>query len=275
MLHGSLRGPFSRSRGAPGPAPTQAETTSWQAQVVTNGGAVSAARFTIVNNFIAAEKAAGNWALTDDYWGLWAEDTIGALTSLKQRRLGGSFGAPSFVPSRGYTFDGATNYVNTLFVPSTMAVAMTGTNMRIAVYERSDSAAGHSAGGTNDLTGQNLLILARGGSFVPAFLNSNQANLVLPVATSLGFAAVSRAGSVNANGYKNGIGLTPVALTTPGSALPSFAVFIGARNGSGTAVNFRATSTGLLCVGAPLSATQEQAQYNNVQTWATAIGAQV
>jgi hypothetical protein len=119
MLHGRIR-PFSRTRGAPGDAPTQSETTSWQAQVVTNGGAVSAARFIIVNNFIAAEKAAGTWALTDDYWGLWAEDTIGARPR-QQRRMGGTL-APRPRAARGYTFDGATNYMNTPYVPSTMVV---------------------------------------------------------------------------------------------------------------------------------------------------------
>jgi hypothetical protein len=39
-------------------------------------------------------------------------------------------------------------------------------------------------------------------------------------------------------------------------------------------VNFSAASAGFVAVGATLTAA-ERAQYNSVQTWATAIGAQV
>jgi hypothetical protein len=73
---------------------------------------VSAARFIIVNNFIAAEGRR-TWALTDDYGG-WGRDTIGALTSLSNCAWAGR-SARRRSCHRVATFDGATNYMNTLF----------------------------------------------------------------------------------------------------------------------------------------------------------------
>ena len=64
-----------------------ADVLSWRDAVVANGGSVSLARQIVVDQFVFSEKEAGNWALTDDYLGLWAENAAQALTSLKQRRL--------------------------------------------------------------------------------------------------------------------------------------------------------------------------------------------
>jgi hypothetical protein len=277
MLHGSLRGPFSRTRGAPGPAPTQAETTSWQAVVVTNGGTVSAARFTVVNNFIAAEKAAGTWALTDDYWGLWAENAPQALTSLKQLRLATVVAAPAFTADRGYVFDGTTQYINTGFVPSTHAVAMTGTNLRVAVYERTNVDASTVAAGTTLSSSAILWNIPRVNVNLVGRINcTGQASFGLPVADSRGYSVLSINGTLfsNTNGYKNGMALVLAGSGTMGSGLATAALFIGAANNAGPAL-IRASALGLVAIGAALTPAQEAAQYSCVQAWATAVGAQV
>jgi hypothetical protein len=275
------RGPFRRTQGGFANAATQAETTSWQAQVVTNGGAVSAARFTIVNNFIAAEKAAGTWALTDDYWGLWAEDTIGALTSLKQLRMGGSFAAPSFVPSQGYTFDGATNYVNTLFVPSTHTLVMTASNMRLAIYERTNVSGANVAAGAVNVAGlqPGIWLGCRTGALTLSRPNvGTNIQFTLPVSDSRGYTTCSLNGTLltNINNYKNGAALVySSGSPTFQATLPTTSLYIGGANLNNVLNVPRPASVGLVAIGATLSAAQEQAQYNNVQAWATAIGAAV
>ena len=246
----------------------------WRDAVVTNGGTVSAGRLAIVSVFVSSEKASGAWALTDDYWGLWAESEIQALTSLKQLRLAVATNSPTFTTDRGYVFNGTTQYINTGFVPTTHGVALTGLRTRIAVYDRTNvSSAGISAGAvTSGVVA--VRISTRNGANTIARVTSGDATLALPASNSQGFTAVSRDNSTTINGYKNGVALTPVVVAV-GSTLPAFALYIGCANNSGTAASFRAAATGLVAIGGPLSATQELAQYNAIQAWATSVGAQV
>jgi hypothetical protein len=254
-----------------------AAVVAWRIAV----GAVSSQRLQLISDFIAAEKASGAWDLTDDYWVLWGENETQALTSLKQRRVATAVNSPTFTASRGYAFNGTTNYINSGCVPSTAKVAMTGTNVRIGFYERTDLASttavsvGVGGGGSSIFQG----ISRSAGNFVLSRLNGNAAiGYTLPVVTGLGYTAVSRNGNtVDDNvAYKNGVALV-FASGTPTfiGVLPTNAIYIGAHDNFGTASSFRATSMGLVCVGASLSAAQELAQYTAVQAFATAIGAQV
>jgi hypothetical protein len=257
------------------PAVIDVDVVTWVAAVVTNGGAVSAGRRAIVSNFVTAEKAAGTWTLTDDYWALWGEDTIQALTSLKQRRMGISVSAPSFVPDRGYTFNGTSNYVNTGFIPATHCVAMTGTDQRLASYEVSAvGTTGHCAGTAAGTSSSYILQSRTTSSFMAAALGHAVISTVTSIPTPVGFSAASRAdGGTTVNTYKNGVFFEAMTAVAPGNILtPTFPLFIGCRNNAGVPATFSDRAIGLVCSGAPLSAAQEQAQYNNVQAWASALG---
>lgn len=262
-----LRGPFEGS--------TDLDALLWRNAVVANGGTVSAGRLDIVSAFIVTEKASGCWALTDDYWGFWAENEIQALTSLKQRRLATAVNSPTFTADRGYAFNGTTQYLDTGFIPSTHAVAMTGTNLRIGVYERTNVGAnGVAAGAYNSVTQSVMLTPRISGNITRARLNSSDGETGATITDSRGLKAAQRNGTAYA-AYNNG---SPLALSTPsstGSNLPTVDIYIGAYNNAGSAAGFRAVSTGFAVVGGPLSDAQELAQYNAVQAWATAVGAQV
>lgn len=250
----------------------------WRDAVVTNGGTVSAARLTIVNDFIRAEKACGAWALTDDYWALWGENEAQALTSLKQRRLASTVNSPIFTADRQYDFDGITNYINTGFIPSTHGVSYTGGNQRLAVYERTNVGVSAYTAGTRVGTASSIALVARGSTSMTALLNNTagSGSFVLSVADSRGLKAVSRAGGTTALGYERGVRLTDVTgLTIGGSSGPSVSLAIGCLNSGGTPVSFRAASVGFVAIGGPLSDAQEAAQQTNVQQMATAIGANV
>lgn len=249
----------------------------WAATVATNGGSVSRARLKIVSKFITKEKAAGNWALTDDYWPLWGEDAPGALTSLKQLRLATVTAAPTFTVDRGYAFDGATNYIDTGFIPSSMAVAMTGSNMRIAVYERTNITTTSVAAGTNDSTTKNLFIRPRtGASATTGGLDADgTAVYASSVTDSRGLTAISRTAATVFEGYKNGVSTGTVVPASNATVLPTRTTLLGVLNNVGTPASFRACSLGFVSVGASLTAAQELAAYSNVQAWATAIGANV
>lgn len=268
-----------RTYGAPVAAVSmsvEGETAAYAAAVVANGGTVSDARVAILNTFIRTEKASGAWALTDDYWGLWAENEAQALTSLKQLRLATVVAAPTFTADAGYAFNGTTQYINTGFIPSTHGINCTGTNQRIGVYERTNVTSAGISAGTVDAAVRALNITARNSGNATVRLNNAGTTFALSVADSSGLKASSRAdGGTTVKFFDRGVKLTDGTATTPGSVAPTRVIYVGANNNAGTAASFRASSVGFVVVGGPLSDAQELAQYNAVQAWATAVGANV
>ncbi len=268
---------LNRVRGGVGRA-FDADVLSWEAAVVAAGGSVSLARRIVVDQFVFSEKASGAWALTDDYWGLWAENAVQALVSLKQRRTASTVNTPAFTADRHYAFDGAASYINTGFVPGTHGINYTGASQRIAAYERVNLASSGAAAGARTGTSSSISISPRNAGSLTGSTNhtAGAVNFILSPADSRGFKAISRAGGTTALGYDRGVRLTDVTgLTIGGSSAPTVALFIGAFNSSDTPVSFRAASIGLVAIGGPLSDVQELAQHNAVQAWATSIGANV
>jgi hypothetical protein len=243
-----------------------------------NGGDVTAARRSIVETFVAAEKASGAWDLTDDYWALWAENAPQALTSLKQRRLATATAAPTFTIDRGYVFNGTTQFINTGFIATSHAVAMAVNSNRIAYYERADLLANNYACGASAASNAAMTLRPRATSTIAvAQVATSAANFTI-AATSLGYLAASRSGATAADclAYKNGAVLVrAVDPSAFGVALPNVRFYIGGYNSGDTLTTPRATSAGFMAVGAALSAAQELAQYNAVQAWATSVGANV
>ncbi len=255
-----------------------ADVLSWEAAVIANGGTVSLARRIIVDQFVFSEKASNAWSLTDDYHGLWGENAAQSLTSIKQRRLATATNSPTFTADRGYTCDGVTNYIDTGFVASTHAIAMTENSAHLEVYERTNVSGNNSAAGTLSTSAKYLAIRPRsaGGAFIYSI--STPATYTLPVATSLGLTQGGRNGTLvtDVYGAKNGVDMVRTAdPTVMGTLLPDFSLILGAHNNAGTPASFRATSLGFISYGAALSGAQRLARYNAVQAWATAVGAQV
>lgn len=269
-----------RSIGAPVAAMVgDPDVLAYAAAVVANGGTVSTARYPILTAFIGAEKAAGLWALTDDYMGLLGENATQALTSLKQRRLATVSGTPTFTADRGYAFNGTDNHVDTGFVPGTHAVAMTATSIHAEAYEITNvNAANATTLGCNSGSNRTIGVRPRDGSTAQGFGGSAVGTFTLSSADSRGLTQMGRNGSLvtDCYGAKNGVDLTrSVDPAGVGASLPSHSFFIGAANNSGTAGQRRAGSVAYVAWGAALSQSQRLARYTNVQAWATAVGANV
>jgi len=241
------------------------------------GGSASSGLRSLANTFIRAEKSAGTWQLTDDYWVLCAESAAQALVSWKQRRTATVTSAPTFTTNAGYAFDGLANFINTGFIASSHAVALTGTSQRLAVYERTNVTANTDAAGCQTTSTSRMEIRPRNGTAAAGLLNSTTApTFTLGASDSRGYTAISRSGGATTmSAYKNGVALTDATGLTVGTSLPTHALYIGANNNAGTAASFRASTVGLVAIGAPLSAGGELAQYNNIQAHMTAIGANV
>lgn len=250
----------------------------WARDVVANGGTVSEARAAIVRTFVAAEMGVGNWGLADDYWANWAENEAQRRTSLKQRRLVTPVNAPTFTVDRDVTYDGLSSYDDTGFIPAQHALAWTLGNVRWAAYERTNVGTNTNVMGTTSLNAGGSVFRPRSTTNTLVTQLGSGTATFSSVTNSQSLTAVSRAGNgTTVKAYKAGVALTDVTgLAITGDVLSANPLFLGAGNTSGgTASAFRAAALGFACVGAPLSAGQETAQYNAVQAWATSVGAQV
>lgn len=280
MAPNIMEGVFSTSVGESGGPPRafDADALSWETSVITNGGSVSLARRIIADQFIYSEKTSGAWSLTDDYAVMWGENSIQSLTTLKRRVLMTAVNAPTFTVDRGFTTDGATSYIDTLFVPSTNAVSMTVDSVHAEIYERTELGQNTYAFGVSNTGSRGILIRPRVTTSINASANSANGGFTLLVNDSRGLSQVGRSGPAGTDSYgaKNGVDLVmAIAPATVGITLPANSFFIGAMDNTGVAATFRANSYGFAAYGAALTGAQRLARYNNVQAWATAVGAQV
>lgn len=237
-----------------------------------NGGSISTTRLMLLSRLVWDWQRI-SWHLIDDVWMLTAEDEVSALVSLKQARLstiGG--GTPTFTADQGYAFNGISDFLNTGFIASTMARVMSGDNLRMAIYERTNVAANtYTAGGQNNTTSRNLRLCPRSAAgAILAYCDSDPIS-VSGIVDSRGYTAASRSGVAVAV-YKNGVAQTIASgPTSTGSTLTNQAFTIGATSGT----SFRASTVGLVVIGATLTADQELAEYNLIQTYMTTLGANV
>lgn len=248
------------------------DLSAWAAAVVANGGSVSAARAGLIGGLIARLKAAGTWSLYDDIFLHAAESEVQALTSLKQRRLGSAVAAPTFTTDRGYAFNGTSQYVDTGFIASSHKVAMTGSDMRVSAYERTNvNSTGYTAGALTGST-SNIRVRSRNGANAEGNLNSGA--LSAANADSRGMVAWSRTAGGTFEGWYRGASIGTTAPST-GTSLPTHSLYIGAQNNAGAPGGYRAASVALVTVGASFSAAQEAADYTIWQDFLTVIGANV
>ena len=254
------------------------DVQAYRASVQGNGGTVSDARMAVLNTFVASEKAAGLWGLTDDYLGFWAENAIQGLTSLKQRRLAVAVNSPTFTTDRNYVFNGTTNYVDTGFIPNTNAVSMATSSVHGEVYERTNVNSSAASLGVNSGSNRAIVIFPRNASSVQVAANGVGAVYTLSPLTSAGLTQFGRNGATTADVYgaKNGVNLTQTSPQTAlGASLPSHSLYVAAVNAAGVASLARAASVGYTAWGAALTSAQRLARYTNVQAWATSVGANV
>lgn len=259
-------------------AATQDAATLWARAVRANSGEVSAGRFSLKQALIWASMVCGHWYVTDDMACLAAENPGQALVTLKGRRVMTPVNNPTFLADRHYATDGLSSYLNTNWNPALDAVAMRGTDVRVAAYERVNLAATAVVMGTTVAGVATISFRPRSASTTMlGALASGTATLTIG-ADSRGLKVMSRTGGVTtANGWDRGVALTPATTTTAVNVLPSAPFFIGARNNGGSPDQMRATTVAHVEWGAPLpgGTTAELAWYTALQAHLTAINAAV
>lgn len=255
------------------PAAIDADAQLWATQVVTNGGTVSTTRLLRNSILLRCLKDAGAWATYDDLELLIAENAIQALTSIKQRRLATAVASPIFQGDRGYTFDGATNYIDTLFVPVTHMAIGTPSNIRLSVYLRTNNSTNGYAMGEGQSLNRNIRIRPRAGTGTVVGANAGDATFTPPAAAdSRGLSSGSRNGpdTTSIASYRNGWALVrSIDATTFGTAFATVSISIGAQSGA----SFGPGTIGLSTIGASMTAAQELDSYLCYQRHFIVLGA--
>lgn len=255
---------------------TDPAATAWAAQVVTNGGTVSAPRLALVSAMIAGLKTDGVWTLLDRLW-ITAGETTGnasnqqACTDMVAKELA-SIGANVTWTANGFT--------NTTF----LGVGLTSTyNFSTATNWKLNSAhlmvycnSGYthvdgppawdiasSDNGGNPSCGLNICQTGPAGRLSANNTSSNTGVISAGTQSTIGV----RSGSTATAFYQNGS--STYTNTDASNAVPNATLYLGGWSSSGNYLKQYAAFS----VGGALTPTQALALYNRVSTLLSAIGA--
>ncbi len=234
----------------------------------------STARKDIINTLVVQLKSIGAWSKLDRLW-LMANTTSGnALVSLVNpgSTAMSLVNAPTFTTDRGFAGDGATSYIDTNFVPSTDAVNYLLDDAEMFLYCRTNAAANTAEMGvdSNANNNCNLIITKFGdGNYYAKINNQVAGNITNPITSSLGLLTIKRTSSLNVNFLQNGSSLN--VDTSASTALPMASVYICAHNSAAPLYSTKQIALAGLSAGS----INDAAFYKCIQTYMTAIGAQV
>ena len=259
------------------PAPisgcSDSDATAWKAQVVTNGGTVSAGRLTLVCQMITGLKSDGVWAKLDGLWLLAAENSQSALVDLVARRTATVTNAPTFTTNLGYLSAGSASYIDTGYNFSTNSVQYTRNSGHIMAYVNNSSGVSSNVGIVGTSSAVSFIFPRYTGDVLHARINSSSGS-GFTAYTAVGSSIASRTGSTTTVTYKNGSSLGTDA--TASSAITSANLLILGRNiGVGdTANRYAAVSIGAgLTAGEVSGGSRTTGIDGRVLTYLTAIGA--
>jgi hypothetical protein len=247
--------------------PANAEAAAWKAAVVGDGGTVSDARLTLVDDLITELKSGGVWSALERLWLFWSENAKSALRDIVAAELATAVSGPTFTTDRGYAGDGGSSYVDSNYNPSTDGVNYTQDSACLFVWVLTNN-----TDNSNPVAGQkdvfDLCIFTRFGGGVNVRANVNSSNsLDTASATTDGLWSVNRSGANGGQNYRNGASLggsNSLASTGIGNSNIVF-------GRSSFLFSNHQFAVGGVC--GSLDATKQDALYDALHTFGVAVGA--
>jgi hypothetical protein len=174
----------------------------------------------------------------------------------------------------GVTGDGATNYINTNWNPSTNGVAYTLNSAFYGVYSRTQGALGANAASVWDGTNINTLNTRfTDDRFYGRINQSAGTSFSVANTDGRGLFVVKRTASNAVALFKNGSSIATASDVS--TARPVGDLYLCSRNNSGTADSFWAGNAAAIFAGGALSTANELIYYNLIQAYMTARGINV
>jgi len=229
-----------------------------------------------IDTFIKGLKAAGLWS-TIDYmcgWGALHDAQAFRINWRSPSLVGSAVNSPTFAADGGYTFDGATNYVDTGWIASTMALNVTTSGGTVGIYQATNVASNGFAMGTGTSGNNRLAVSSKTATnFAGAAVISS--NVVGPAAVSdaRGLTTASRNGTTSVPIYQ--AGALDETITVVAGVLPTTSVFLGGTNSAGSLSTGLAAQLRGAVIAGNWSSTQQATFYALAQACMTSIGANV
>lgn len=227
-----------------------------------------------INTLVTSLKTAGVWTLLDELWIMAAHDAQAARLGWKRYKNLTAVNSPTFTTDRGYAGIAFSAYLNTNFVPSTDGVQFTQNDASLGVYSRTDGYQSNFEAGVSDGTNRISIMLGNTTSEVGRVqLNQSLNSEVGRLTTPTGLLVIRRTGAAANGALQNGVIVKTQNLASSG--LPTKTLFIAAFNNNGSATGQNTRQFAAAFVGAAMSEAQQLSLYNAIQTYMTAVGAQV
>jgi hypothetical protein len=231
-------------------------------------------RKTAINTLIAGLKTDGLWSILD----VLCIAGLNSSDSLINWKTPGTFNSsavnsPAFVADRGFTAaSSGSKYINTNYNPTSAAGNYTQNSASMGFYSRNNVSEGsYDMGGASNVSGF-ASIFSRNGS--TAFWRINDSNEEsLSNSDSSGLILATRTSSTTRILYRNSSALG--SRTQTSGTMPNLNFFVGTLNFSGTPSSISSRQYAMWFMSGGLSGTNVSNFYNRIQTYMTAIGANV
>lgn len=252
-------------------SPYSTETLAYLAAMAVQPDAT---RKALLDTLIVALMTSGAWADLDWISPMWMHDAQAARINAVTPALAATpINSPIFTVDRGYTFNGATSYLDTGWNPSTAGGKFVQNDNTMGIWIGTEV----SSGTQYDIGNSNAAINARNSAIgLVTAQSAASSNVTLPASSSIGLTAFTRTGAIAGQGYKNGAA-TGAAITSTSTALRNASFLIGAANsnttGGVTAGSFSTRRADAYFWGRGLNSTKQAAIHAALAAYKTAVGA--
>lgn len=218
-----------------------------------------------INTFFVTAKARTYWAkIADGFFPIWGTSAPSLITWKVATTLT-AIASPTF-SSSGVDFNGTTQYITTNYS------AVSNTTSHLSYYSQDDVTGAYndigSSTGTNRY--QLLILLTTTGQVGRIYTSGNQTASARG-GGSAGFAITSRTASNDHRSYWNGA-QTGSTVTASGGTRPTHAIYIGAENDDGTAVNFSPRKCSAATWGTGLTVSEAADLTTDIETFLDSMG---
>ncbi|WP_421696946.1 hypothetical protein [Ancylobacter sp.] len=208
-----------------------------------------------------------------------ADSQAARLNWISDQYNASAINTPSFTVDRGYTGNGSSAYLDSLFNPFTASGAKyIQDSAHISIWDltnRAAKAVSIETGIFNGSTFQTHINARYTGDVALGRVNQGVTGAMQPAVTSSnGYYVISRTGATAQAYYKNGALLVSstvasVSLASANASLP----FLAGKNVGGSAVSFSTDQLAAATIGGGLTASDQSSLYAAIGTYLTAIGA--
>ncbi len=162
--------------------------------------------------------------------------------------------SPGFIANQGYTSDGLTSYIDTQYIPSLNATALSLNDFGIIIFHRTSNTINGVEGSFSNTTESAIFTFNNTISFV---INDLTGSTTFTAVGNSGLLSAARINLTTANGYINGAQV--LTYNSNSISLPTISIYILARNNNSMADTFTNSQESFCCL---TKGTINQAAFN-------------